>query len=55
VVGSPDREYLWILARAAAMSDQDYAAALAVATTNGFDVNRLAKTTHGAAAPGSQR
>ncbi len=54
VVGSPDREYLWILARTASMSEQDYAAALAVATTNGFDVARLVKTTHGAATPGSQ-
>ena len=49
VVGSPDREYLWILARTASLSEPDYAAALAVATTNGFDVGRLVKTTHGAA------
>lgn len=43
-VGAPNREYLWILARKPVLSDADYAAALAAATTNGFDVRRLVKT-----------
>ncbi len=47
LVGSPDRNYLWVLARTASMSEQDYAMALAAATTNGFDVMRLVKTTQG--------
>ena len=43
-VGSPDRKYLWILGRRSSLGPEAYAAALAAATTNGFDVARLVKT-----------
>jgi apolipoprotein D and lipocalin family protein len=41
VVGDPDREYLWILARSAHLDAESVAAARAVARDNGFDVDRL--------------
>ena len=44
VVGSPDRTYLWILARTAPLSAEQFAAALTTARANGFDVNQLAMT-----------
>jgi apolipoprotein D and lipocalin family protein len=44
VVGSPDRDYLWILARTAQLDDGQYASALAAARTDGFDTERLMKT-----------
>jgi apolipoprotein D and lipocalin family protein len=44
VVGSPDRKYLWILARTPALAEEPYRAAVAVATDNGFDAGRLART-----------
>lgn len=44
VVGSPDREYLWILARTPTVGDGAYGAALDAARQNGFDVSRLVKT-----------
>jgi apolipoprotein D and lipocalin family protein len=44
VVGSPDRQYLWVLARTPRLADVEYEAALRVATDNGFDVARLTKT-----------
>ena len=44
VVGSPDRNYLWVLARTATMSDQAYDAAIATARGNGFDTARLERT-----------
>jgi apolipoprotein D and lipocalin family protein len=47
VVGTPDRKYLWVLARAAALSDADWAAALAAAKANGFDTARLERTRQG--------
>lgn len=43
-VGSPDREYLWILSRQPMLSEGAYAAALGAAKDNGFDVQRLVKT-----------
>jgi apolipoprotein D and lipocalin family protein len=46
VVGSPDRAYLWILARARAMETAQLDAARGAARTNGFDVNRLEMTRH---------
>lgn len=51
VVGSPDREYLWILARTPAMDAERFTSALAAARANSFDVERLTKTTHTAGAP----
>jgi apolipoprotein D and lipocalin family protein len=44
VVGSPDRKYLWILARAAALNADGLAAAKSAALANGFDVTRLVMT-----------
>lgn len=44
VVGSPDRDYLWILARTAVLDDGEYASALAAARANGFDTEPLMKT-----------
>lgn len=44
VVGSPDREYLWILARRPELGKGALADALAAARTSGFDVNRLRMT-----------
>ena len=44
VVGSPDRQYLWILARSARLGDETFERALAAARANGFDVDRLERT-----------
>ena len=44
VVGSPDREYLWILSRTPVLGAEARTAALAVALANGFDVDRLMET-----------
>jgi apolipoprotein D and lipocalin family protein len=44
VVGSPDRDYLWILARTPMLEWEDYTLALATAGANGFDVGRLSET-----------
>ena len=44
VVGSPDRNYLWILARGPALSAPASAAAIDVARANGFDTSRLVGT-----------
>lgn len=46
VVGSPDRQYLWILAREGTFDANRYASAVRVARDNGFDTERLVKTTH---------
>jgi apolipoprotein D and lipocalin family protein len=46
VVGSPDRRYLWILARSPELNADDYASALAAARANGFDTERLEPTSH---------
>jgi apolipoprotein D and lipocalin family protein len=44
VVGTPDREYLWILARTATVPDAVFAAATDRARANGFDLARLVRT-----------
>ncbi len=44
LVGSPDRDYLWILARAPVLGDQAFERAVDAARGNGFDVDRLQKT-----------
>jgi apolipoprotein D and lipocalin family protein len=54
VVGSPDRSYLWILARTPALDAEPFAAALDVARANGFDVARLVMTSH-VATPDAER
>jgi apolipoprotein D and lipocalin family protein len=46
-VGSPDRKYLWILARTSVVGTDTYAAALEAAKSNGFDVARLVRTEQG--------
>jgi apolipoprotein D and lipocalin family protein len=46
VVGSPDRDYLWILSRTASLDADRYAVALEAAARNGFDVARLKRTNH---------
>ena len=44
VVGSPDRDYLWILARRAQLEARSYDTAVAAARAQGFDVNKLVRT-----------
>jgi apolipoprotein D and lipocalin family protein len=44
VVGTPSREYLWILSRTPAMSAPSFERAIEIARANGFDVTRLVKT-----------
>jgi apolipoprotein D and lipocalin family protein len=46
VVGSPDRAYLWILARTSTLETARLDAARAAARANGFDIDRLAMTRH---------
>ena len=41
LVGSPDRRYLWILARTPTLDDAHYAALVATAKAQGFDVSQL--------------
>ena len=48
VVGEPSRTYLWILSRTAAMTEDDYRAAVAAAEANGYDATRLVRTPQGA-------
>ena len=45
VVGSPDRNYLWILSRTTALSEARYEQALERVRANGFDPARLMRTT----------
>ena len=45
VVGSPDREYLWVLSRTRVLATTPYDAAVAAAKANGFDTTRLVATT----------
>jgi apolipoprotein D and lipocalin family protein len=44
VVGTPSRDYLWILSRAPVMSANGYAQAIEIAKGNGFDTSRVVKT-----------
>lgn len=46
VVGSPDRKYLWILARTPSLGVTCVDEALALARSQGFDTGRLIRTTH---------
>jgi apolipoprotein D and lipocalin family protein len=50
VVGDPDRDYLWILARAPHLDDASTAVARAAAADNGFDTRRLVPTSQAGAA-----
>jgi apolipoprotein D and lipocalin family protein len=49
-VGSPDRKYLWILARQPRLDASAFDAARAAAQNNGFEVDSLVETRH--TAPG---
>jgi apolipoprotein D and lipocalin family protein len=45
IVGTPNRKYLWILSRTAAIPEARYATLVAKARAAGFDVSRLVKST----------
>lgn len=51
VVGSPDREFLWVLSRTPVMAPGDYAEAIARAQAEGFAISRLRPTAQQAARP----
>ncbi len=44
VVGTPDREYLWVLSRTPSLPDDVYAGALAAAEAQGFPTDQLRPT-----------
>lgn len=44
VVGTPDRKYLWVLAREPELSYEDWAAATTTAQENGFDISALVRS-----------
>jgi apolipoprotein D and lipocalin family protein len=44
LVGSPDRKYLWVLAREAALPDETWARVVEVARRQGYDVGRMVRT-----------
>jgi apolipoprotein D and lipocalin family protein len=44
VVGTPSREFLWILSRTPSMSDASYAQAIEIVKGNNFDAGRLVRT-----------
>lgn len=44
VVGSPDRQYLWLLARTATVPEPIYQRLLAAAAREGYDIERLVRT-----------
>ena len=44
VVGTPSREFLWILSRTPTMSDASYAQAIEIVKGNNFDATRIVRT-----------
>ena len=44
VVGSPDRQYLWVLSRTKVLAMPQYDAAIAAARASGFDTSKLVPT-----------
>ena len=44
VVGTPNRQFLWILSRTPTLSDAAYEQAIEVARGNGFDVIRVIRS-----------
>ena len=55
VVGTPSREYLWILSRTPTHEQSAYEQAIEIAKGNGFDMTALQKTPHGCRADGRRR
>lgn len=51
LVGTPDRKYLWLLARTPDVAPATFDALMARATAQGFDVSRVLRTRHGSATP----
>lgn len=47
VVGTPSRNYFWILARSPQLDDKTYSAILVRASEKGFDTSRVQRTDHG--------
>ena len=47
MIGSPNRKYLWVLARKPHMDQARYESLLAQARAQGFDTSRMIKTEHG--------
>jgi lipocalin len=43
-VGSPDRKYLWVLARDRKMAEETYAEIQERAASMGFDISRVRRT-----------
>lgn len=48
VVGSPDRNYLWVLSRTPGLGTDAMVAAMQAVRENGFDANKLVATRHAA-------
>ncbi|MGA2387030.1 MAG: lipocalin family protein [Candidatus Bathyarchaeia archaeon] len=46
VVGTPNRKYLWILNRTAQMDDKLFSQLTELATSKGFDIQNLIRTSH---------
>jgi apolipoprotein D and lipocalin family protein len=46
LVGSNDRKYLWVLSRTKTLDDNVYRRLLATAVEQGFNVDRIIRTTH---------
>lgn len=46
IVGTPDRKYLWLLARTPTVSEDRYARMVSSATARGFDAGRLKRTSN---------
>ena len=55
VVGSPDRDYLWILARTPRLEAGAFVAAQKAARTNGFEIERLIQQMPQAATPSTHQ
>ncbi|HSE27884.1 MAG TPA: lipocalin family protein [Gemmatimonadales bacterium] len=51
LVGTPDRNFLWVLSRTPAMPDSTWVRMTATAAAQGFDVSRLARAPGAAPAP----
>jgi apolipoprotein D and lipocalin family protein len=46
LIGSPDRKYLWILARTPQLDEPAYQSLLDAATAQGFDTSKMMRTRH---------